>query len=1756
MNESRIVGRGRALATISKRSFVVAMVMTLFAGLAAGVSQASHPVDSLPGSNFEIDTDANLTRDDASPSIDWASVSEFRRTDLPTGTTDDSFKASKESEPDPLIENGSIPNNKSDLKAFGIYQETTAANARFLHMFWSRVQDPSGTTNLDFEFNKKACPPDCSANGTTPKRTVGDMLIIYDLDRGGRVPTISLRTWNGSDWSGATDLTAAGMATGSINDSAISAGDADGLGMLDARTFGEATVDLSVIFDSTKCENFGSAYLKSRSSTPITAELKDLIAPAATRIGNCGSIKIKKIDNGAPPHNLAGAEFTLHKDVAPIGGTFNPAVDVAVSPAKKCSTAADGECVITDVFAGTYWVVESKTPAGYETADPQAVTVTADEQRTLTFVDVFIPKARISIAPAAAANQVGDDHVLTVTVSKQGVNDADFVAAAGADVKLSITAGPGSFKNGDDDCTTGASGQCSVTLVSSVTGLTTVSATAAVPVDSKIVIVSTNGQDGSSGPAKKHWVDVRLSLTPPQAANRVDDDHTFTAHLEFDLGSGYVDAPAGKTIGFALVSGPGSLSASSCTTGAGGTCTVDLTSGVTGLSKVEASFDGTVATAEGNAAASASSDDARKQWVDVQLDLTPSSAVNRVGDPHTFTAHLLFDKGDGNGFADAAGETIDFTKSGVGTLSASSCTTGAGGTCSVVLASSVTGSSSVQASWDGDVVTSSGTVSTSETDTASKDWVDALITINPPQDTNEVGDDHTFTITVSKKVNGVTSPAAGVDAKASIISGPGAFVGNDDTCTTDANGGCTVTIRSNTTGLTTVKAEATIVVSGKSITLSTDGAGGNTDPAKKRWVAARLSLTPPEAANQIGDPHTFTAHLEFDEGDGSGWVDAPAGESISVSESGPGTLVSASCTTDTNGTCSIELNSSQTGLSTVTATWDGDVTTSEGTASMATKTDDAVKRWVDARLALTPPQAANQVGDDHTFTAHLEFDTGSGWTDAPAGKVISLSKVSGPGSLSASSCTTNSGGGCTVVLSSPATGLATVEASWNGSIVTAEGTASASAAPDDAVKHWVDARLSLTPPQAANQVGDLHTFTAHLEFDTGSGWADAPAGKTIDVAKVSGPGALSAAGCETDANGECTVDLSSAVTGPTTVEASFDGTVATAEGSAAATAASGDAVKRWVDARLALTPPQAANRVDDAHTFTASLEFDEGDGSGFVAAPAGETIDFAESGPGTLATDSCTTAADGRCTVDLNSTLTGLSTVTASWDGGIVTAEGTAQASAEPEQAVKRWIDVKLDLTPETAVNRIGDTHTFTAHLTFDSGDGNGFVDAGAGRQIGFTSSGVGALSASGCTTDADGTCTVDLESDVTGSSTVTASWNGDVVTSEGTVTTSQSDAAEKHWVDALILINPPQATNEIGDDHVFTISVKQTSGGVTSPAADVDVSASISSGPGSFVGPDDCTTDADGECTVTISSDATGLTTVLAEATVIVNGKSIVVKTDGIGGNAAPATKRWVDARLSVTPPEATNRIGDPHAFTAHLELDKGDGNGFVDGPAGETISWTKPSGPGTFSSDTCVTDASGTCTTTLNSTVPGLTEVHGSWTGDATTAEGSATMSRGATATKLWIAPDILLEKTADPVAGGPRNVTYTYVVTNTGDSTLTDILVTDDILGDIGTIDELEAQASATLERTVAVDENSPTRNIGEACGTDMLGGEVCDTDDADIAVVLAEEIFPPTLPKTGLGLRLWLLWSGALLAAGAAALTLEETIRRRRVEAPIG
>ncbi len=163
--------------------------------------------------------------------------------------------------------------------------------------------------------------------------------------------------------------------------------------------------------------------------------------------------------------------------------------------------------------------------------------------------------------------------------------------------------------------------------------------------------------------------------------------------------------------------------------------------------------------------------------------------------------------------------------------------------------------------------------------------------------------------------------------------------------------------------------------------------------------------------------------------------------------------------------------------------------------------------------------------------------------------------------------------------------------------------------------------------------------------------------------------------------------------------------------------------------------------------------------------------------------------------------------------------------------------------------------------------------------------------------------------------------------------------------------------------------------------------------------------------------------------------------------------------------------------------------------------------------------------------------------------TVTGTDADQRTTTDTANWLVdlihPAITIVKTANPEAvsvSGP--VTYTYVVTNTGDTTLFGVIVDDDILGAIGRIGELAPGESVTMAKTVQVDASTPPRNIGAAVGTDVLGKDVSASDDAVITVVLAAVA---ELPRTGAPLQTQTRAALALIEVGVFMIL---TGRRRR------
>jgi Prealbumin-like fold domain len=516
----------------SGRLLLLVLAAAAFA-LLPGSSMADHTAVPPISGNFESN-DGNTPVDDAGFD-DWDSVTADTviKPDTPSGGGDESFgQGTKEDTAVPTVVDGSIPPNKSDLTEFRVYQNEGTDGHDYLYLLWQR-SNTLGSANMDFEFNQSTEP---SANGVTPERTAGDILITFDFASGGNVVQLGLLRWLTSGPNSnceANGATTAEGCWGNRVDLDLS-GNADGAVSADQR-LGEAAIDLTDTVFGTSCLGFGGAYLKSRSSDSFTAALKDFIPPAAVNVANCGRIVIEKVtdpdpdptdttfnftltggpsqlnesfglkngesfdtgadvvagsgyvaaetvpsgwtlesatcdDDDSTPANisvdvgetvtctftnrtrgsvvihkqddagnaLAGAVFTLFVDNAPLDG---PAPHGAEDTATlfTCTTDLSGNCTISDVPPGQYWVVETMGVPNHQTAPDQNIVVGAGQTvGPLTFVDprlhvvivLVCHEGTNTLAPSLVTN--GASSATSLGSPPAGISEAQLCALGGA----------------------------------------------------------------------------------------------------------------------------------------------------------------------------------------------------------------------------------------------------------------------------------------------------------------------------------------------------------------------------------------------------------------------------------------------------------------------------------------------------------------------------------------------------------------------------------------------------------------------------------------------------------------------------------------------------------------------------------------------------------------------------------------------------------------------------------------------------------------------------------------------------------------------------------------------------------------------------------------------------------------------------------------------------------------------------------------------------------------------------------------------------------------------------------------------------------------------------------------------------------------------------------------------------------------------------------------------------------------------------
>jgi uncharacterized repeat protein (TIGR01451 family) len=189
-----------------------------------------------------------------------------------------------------------------------------------------------------------------------------------------------------------------------------------------------------------------------------------------------------------------------------------------------------------------------------------------------------------------------------------------------------------------------------------------------------------------------------------------------------------------------------------------------------------------------------------------------------------------------------------------------------------------------------------------------------------PNATNEVGQPHTFTVTVNQIVDGVSSPDAGANVTVSLtsVNGANAVPSTPLSGTTNSSGQFQVTFTSATAGQVIGNATVTLSVLGVNLTRATgDSNAGDSGPATKTFEDATIRIGP-NATNGISEPHTFTVTVLDNAGTGAGFV-AAQGVPVTVTltnQNGANFILesgSLTGTTDPNGQFTVTFTSSSAG---------------------------------------------------------------------------------------------------------------------------------------------------------------------------------------------------------------------------------------------------------------------------------------------------------------------------------------------------------------------------------------------------------------------------------------------------------------------------------------------------------------------------------------------------------------------------------------------------------------------------------------------------------------------------------------------------------------------------------------------------------------------------------------------------------------------------------------------------------------------------
>jgi hypothetical protein len=154
-----------------------------------------------------------------------------------------------------------------------------------------------------------------------------------------------------------------------------------------------------------------------------------------------GSVSIHKQDDAG--NALQGAVFELYSDNAPVDGSPpHGAEDTATG--QTCTTDSGGDCTISNVVPGPYWIVETTTPTGYDSAADKSITVSAGQNTSVTLTDPR--KFRVIVI---VCQQGTNDTLHPSTVTVDGVDKTSLDTGGGGALTDAQVCGIGGARYSD-----------------------------------------------------------------------------------------------------------------------------------------------------------------------------------------------------------------------------------------------------------------------------------------------------------------------------------------------------------------------------------------------------------------------------------------------------------------------------------------------------------------------------------------------------------------------------------------------------------------------------------------------------------------------------------------------------------------------------------------------------------------------------------------------------------------------------------------------------------------------------------------------------------------------------------------------------------------------------------------------------------------------------------------------------------------------------------------------------------------------------------------------------------------------------------------------------------------------------------------------------------------------------------------------------------------------------------------------------------